>query len=89
MFFVKSSDGTLRPSGIDLAFSDTQTVVCRIEPIIRSLDLVIVDRERMEGVFNRGQEEAMEVFFAQSKGKKRKNEERINVSPTRHKKKKK
>lgn len=89
MFFVKSSDGTLKPSGIDLAFSDTQTVVCRIEPIIRSLDLVIVDRERMEGVFNRGQEEPMEVFFAQSKGKKRKNEERINVSPTRHKKKKK
>lgn len=63
MFFVKSSDGTLKLLGIDFAFSDTQTVVCRIEPIIRSLDLVIVDRERMEGVFNRGQEEPMEVFF--------------------------
>lgn len=86
--FVKSSDGTLKPLGIAFAFSDTQTVVCQIEPIIRSLDLVIVDRKRMEGVINRGQEEPMEVSFAQSKGKKRKNEERINVSQTRHKKKK-
>lgn len=87
--FVKSSDGTLKPLGIAFAFSDTQTVVCQIEPIIRSLDLVIVDRERMEGVINRGQKEPMEVSFAQCKGKKRKYEERINVSPTRHKKKKK
>lgn len=28
--------------------------VCKIELIIRLFDLVIVDRERMEGVINRG-----------------------------------
>lgn len=42
----------------------------------------------MEGVFNRGQEEPMEVFFCAIQREKRRNEERINVSPTRHKKKK-
>lgn len=88
--FVISSDETLKPLGIAFAYSNTYTctAVCQIEPIIRSLNLVIVDRERMEGGIHREQEEPMEVSFAQSKGKKRKNEERINVSPTCHKKKK-
>lgn len=69
--FVISSDETLKPLGIAFAHSNTFTAVCQIEPIIRSLNLVIVDRERMEGGIHREQEEPMKVSFAQSKGEKK------------------
>uniref|UniRef100_A0A8W8NLM9 Uncharacterized protein n=1 Tax=Magallana gigas TaxID=29159 RepID=A0A8W8NLM9_MAGGI len=40
--FVKESDGALKPLGIAFAFLNSQTAVCRIDEIVKSLDLTIV-----------------------------------------------
>lgn len=40
--FVKESDGTIKPLGIAFAYMNSQTAVCRIDEIVKSLDLTIV-----------------------------------------------
>lgn len=74
--FVFANDGTFKPLGIAFASLKSQTAVCKIKTILDRLDLVLVDRLYLAP----DKEEAMDASPTPSKGKKRKIEERINVS---------